>query len=247
MKIYYSKKPFICFALIGLLAVACQPASQPEPSAAIASSANQIAGKEETIIKVQYNPLQHTPQQIQKIAVPENVLKSIPLSNGKLLIFADKEQLVYGYQADAGNFYKVGFIGSPVYLNEITSGEAIVFGKSLIWVKGLAGASTMITDIIEVGKETVFPFLHLEKDILIVDVDQNEEKELLTLAGNPFPKFTVIKLGENGLVELDINQALQAEQGIRYNPQSGSFTVSSPGIETKTYRLESTGFHLNQN
>lgn len=244
-------KPFLCIALLGLLIAGCQPVFHPGITASpagIASPTHQGSDQEETVVKIQYSSLSHTPQKIQKVNVPANILKTIPLTKGKLLVFADEEMLFYGYQDEpSGDFYKAGPIGAPVYLNEITSGEAHVFGKSLIWVKGLAGASTMITDILEIGNGTVSPFLHLDKDVLIEDVDHDKETELLTLAGNPFPVFTVIKWRDNGFYELDINQTLKAEQGVRYNPQSGSFTVSSPGHGTRTYRLETTGLHLNNN
>ncbi|MGK9250225.1 hypothetical protein [Paenibacillus humicus] len=245
-------KPLLGISLIWTLGTACQqalPAASPLPSNASSPSNPPLEQTEKTQVEVKYSPLKNTPQQIKKTAIPNKILKSIALTNGKLLVFQNKETdetLLYGYQGESGIFYEVGPIGSITYKNKLSAGEASVFGKSLIWIKGLSGANSMISDFIEIKDGAVYPFLHLEKDVQIVDADHDGENELLTQTGSPYTELSIIKWKDDSLQELSINQALGAEQGVQYNSQTGLFSVGYPNNEIRTYRLDTTTFTLSK-
>lgn len=243
------KIPLLCAALILLFASACQsniPSAAPIDTASASPISKQHADQPESNqIEAKYTDVKDTSQKIEKASLPQTILKQIELSNGALIVFQNKDEtLLYGFMNNKGDYFQVGPIGSKPYLKDITAGEATVFGKSLIWIKGIMGASVITSDYVEYKDGAIYPFLHLDKDVAITDVDHDGENELLTQAGAPYSELSVIKWKHGQLQELSVNKALHAEQGVRYDSSSGNFIAGYPNNETKAYRLDSTTFTL---
>ncbi|MDF2926624.1 MAG: hypothetical protein K0R57_5538 [Paenibacillaceae bacterium] len=245
------KRFLVYIALILLWIPACQgktPAASPSAGPGVSSLPHQIGNhREPRIIEAAYSEVKDIQQKPEKTLLPQTILRKIELSGGALIVFesrVEKDVLLYGFINDKGAFVQIGPIGSEPYLNHITAGEATVFGKSLIWIKGLEGASAIVSDYVEKRNGEVYPFLHLGKDVTIADVDHDGEAELLTQTGNPYSELSILKWREDRLQELLVNRALQAEQGVGYDSGQGVFTAGYANNEMNTYRLDSTTFTL---
>ncbi len=243
------KGVFVIFASV-LLLTGCQPTDpqQPintvinDPAASIiasASSANEIKGDYMEVKggrKITKAELSETDKEVSVY----------PVSNKGEIVFykASEDMLRYGYR-DRTSFYPIGEIGPEFYLQDSSVVETKLFGKTLVRVKGLCGANCMLTDYLEIENRNVNSFLFLGKDAEELDVDQDGEIEILARSGSPFAEITIIKWVDQKLMEINVNETLNAQKGVSYDKENNHFIV---GTETKfeKYRLNKEGVFVLQ-
>lgn len=145
----------------------------------------------------------------------------------------DSDSEIYGgFYLD--KLYSVG----PVSMNNtpddlLSISESSVFGKNLIKLSGVIGANYAKAFYLEIGEDSVSPFLEVDGNIIEVDLDEDSIMEIVVTSGT-IPETSIYQYRNNSIYVANINKSIDA-QAVSFDEDNKLFEVYTELKNTAYY------------
>jgi len=180
--------------------------------------------KESMIVNLDFKPYINSVA-LQVIESDFELIKSESFTECKAMLFKlNSDSEIYGGIFINNKLYSIGPVSMTTTREDLLSiSETDVFGKKLIRFSGVLGANYARSLYVEVGKDSVSPFVDIDGNNIEIDLDHDNSKEIVTTIGT-IPETSIYKLIDDKVYIANINESIGA-QAVSFNQKNKKFEV----------------------
>lgn len=156
---------------------------------------------------------------------------------------ADETEWFVGYANGNKEIAAIGSVYEEQYLPELSVSDIRAFGEDMIVIQGHCGAACAFNYLLKRQDGELELKLELFGGLQFADLDRDGIDELLVYVGNPVSEIELYRLNNNQMVKVNVNQAIGAPSGVRYDAENNVFETMLNGQPAR-YQYSAKGDEL---